>query len=180
MLESTSVNDTEKGLPSPVLTASLAPLVPLRNYPPLHGSGNNNIDDPPEKVSTETAHPTAVQKVPQPPTKSAYRKASRWILFQLWFNTYRYVAPSPDPLRKGHLLHFHPPRKLFTLVISTNIAGIICAMTGRWNHPRNYSGACVLGNLLLAILMRNELFGRFLYLIVNACFAKVVNDLDFC
>jgi len=31
----------------------------------------------------------------------------------------------------------------------------------------------VLGNLLVAILMRNELFGRLLYLIVNTCFTKV-------
>ena len=62
--------------------------------------------------------------------------------------------------------------------MSINIAGIICTVTGKWNHPRSYSGACVLGNLLLAILMRNELFGRFLYLIVNTCFAKVV--LGFC
>lgn len=30
-----------------------------------------------------------------------------------------------------------------------------------------------LGNLYIAILMRNELFGRFLYLFVNTCFAKV-------
>ena len=30
-----------------------------------------------------------------------------------------------------------------------------------------------LGNLNFAILMRNELFGRFLYLFVNTCFAKV-------
>ena len=29
------------------------------------------------------------------------------------------------------------------------------------------------GNLNFAILMRNELFGRFLYLFVNTCFAKV-------
>jgi hypothetical protein len=30
-----------------------------------------------------------------------------------------------------------------------------------------------LGNLNVAILVRNELFGRFLYWFVNACFAKV-------
>jgi len=42
-----------------------------------------------------------------------------------------------------------------------------------WHYPRKYTGALVLGNLLAAIMMRNELFGRLLYLIVNTCFAKV-------
>ena len=40
-------------------------------------------------------------------------------------------------------------------------------------YPRNYTGAFILGNLLAAILVRNELFGRFLYLFVNTLFAKV-------
>jgi hypothetical protein len=31
----------------------------------------------------------------------------------------------------------------------------------------------VLGNLLAAVLVRNEVFGRILYAIVNNCFAKV-------
>ena len=42
-----------------------------------------------------------------------------------------------------------------------------------WHYPRKYTGALVLGNLLAAVMMRNELFGRLLYLIVNVCFAKV-------
>lgn len=42
-----------------------------------------------------------------------------------------------------------------------------------WHYPRRYTGALVLGNLLVAIMVRNELFGRLLYLIVNTCFAKV-------
>ena len=63
--------------------------------------------------------------------------------------------------------------KLFTLVVSINLTGLILAATGKWSYPRDYSGACVLGNLLVAILMRNELFGRLLYLIVSTLFAKV-------
>lgn len=55
-----------------------------------------------------------------------------------------------------------------------NIVGIVLAATGKWQYPRHYTGACVLGNLLVAILMRNELFCRLLYLVVNTCFAKVV------
>ncbi|KNZ74883.1 hypothetical protein J132_05882 [Termitomyces sp. J132] len=90
--------------------------------------------------------------IPPPSTKKlAPRKVSIWIRGQLWFNTYR---------------------KLFTFVVSLNIVGVILAATGKWQYPRHYSGACVLGNLLVAILMRNELFGRLLYLIVNTLFAK--------
>ncbi|KAJ6577540.1 hypothetical protein B0H19DRAFT_1120308 [Mycena capillaripes] len=83
--------------------------------------------------------------------KKKKRKASRWIRFQLWFNTYR---------------------KFFTVVVALNLAGLLLAITGHWEYPRRYTGAFVLGNLQAAILVRNELFGRFLYLVVNTLFAK--------
>ncbi|KAJ7072637.1 hypothetical protein C8F01DRAFT_1243674 [Mycena amicta] len=84
------------------------------------------------------------------PHKSKLR-TSRTIKFQLWFNTYR---------------------KLFTFVVTLNLVGLLLAATSTWQYPRRYSGAMVLGNLQMAILMRNELFGRFLYLFVNTLFAK--------
>lgn len=59
-----------------------------------------------------------------------------------------------------------------------NLVGIGLAIANVWKYPRNYTGAFVLGNLLTAILMRNELFGRFLYLIINTLFAKVSNIFD--
>jgi hypothetical protein len=68
----------------------------------------------------------------------------RWILFQLWFNTYR---------------------KFFTFVTLLNLVGIIMAALGRFKYAQHHLGALVLGNLLCAILMRNELFLRFLYII---------------
>jgi hypothetical protein len=71
------------------------------------------------------------------------------------------------------------PRKFFTVVVLFNAIGIVLAATGVWNYPRNYTSALVLGNLLTAILMRNELFGRFLYLFVNTLFAKVSSILEF-
>ena len=122
MLELPSANEVEKGLASPALTGSFATTVPPRNSLPPQGSGR--IDShPPEKVSTEetkslgpmrpiTAPQTAGQsslKVRQPPTKSASRKTSRWIKFQLWFNTYRYVASSLDSQRKSHRLYLTVP-----------------------------------------------------------------------
>ena len=64
-------------------------------------------------------------------------------------------------------------RKFFTVVMIFNITAMVLAIAGVWDYPRRYTGAMVLGNLYTAILIRNELFGRFLYLVVNALFAKV-------
>ncbi len=64
-------------------------------------------------------------------------------------------------------------RKFFTFIVLLNVAGLIVAIMDVWPYPRNYTDALVLGNLLAAILVRNELFGRLLYLLVNRLFAKV-------
>jgi len=69
-------------------------------------------------------------------------KISRWILFNLWFNTYR---------------------KFFTFITLLNLAGIIMLALDRFPYAKNHQGALVLGNLLAAILMRNELWFRFMY-----------------
>ncbi|KAH9998969.1 hypothetical protein BJV77DRAFT_1064469 [Russula vinacea] len=84
----------------------------------------------------------------EPPVK---RKVSKWILWSLWFNTYR---------------------KLFTFVVTLNMVGLVLAATGHFPYALKRTSAMALGNLNFAILMRNELFGRFLYLFVNTCFAK--------
>ncbi|KZT39298.1 hypothetical protein SISSUDRAFT_984981 [Sistotremastrum suecicum HHB10207 ss-3] len=78
-------------------------------------------------------------------------KTSRMIRFRLWFNTYR---------------------KFFTFIVILNFVGVVLALSGHFEYARKYPGAFVLGNLLTAILMRNEIFGRFLYLVVNTLFAK--------
>ncbi|KAF8686566.1 hypothetical protein RHS04_00062 [Rhizoctonia solani] len=49
---------------------------------------------------------------------------------------------------------------------------IVLAGIGRFEYAVNHSGALVLGNLLCAVMMRNELFLRFLFLIANTFFAK--------
>ncbi|KAJ6520743.1 hypothetical protein B0H19DRAFT_102692 [Mycena capillaripes] len=107
----------------------------------------------PQDSALSTPAPSTKGKDDGPPrafTKPK-RKTSRRIRFQLWFNTYR---------------------KFYTLTVTLNLIGLILAATGKWQYPRRYTGAFVLGNLQAAILMRNELFGRFLYLIVNTLFAK--------
>jgi hypothetical protein len=88
-------------------------------------------------IPAPRAPPAAAKKPPKP-------KVSRWIRFQLWFNTYR---------------------KFFTFVTLLNLTGIILTALGRFPYAENHLGALVLGNLLCAVLMRNELFLRILYMI---------------
>ncbi len=59
------------------------------------------------------------------------------------------------------------------LVVTLNAVGIAFAASGHFPYAEKWTGAIALGNLNCAILMRNELFGRFLYMYVNTCFAKV-------
>jgi hypothetical protein len=73
------------------------------------------------------------------PTK---KKVPRWVLADLWFNTYR---------------------KFFTFITLLNLTGIIMTALGRFPYAENHLGALVLGNLLAAVLFRNELWMRFLY-----------------
>ena len=115
-------------------------------------------------------YPPSVLRPQQPlPELECRQEASRWIRFQLWFNTYRCDGnPHPYP---GFVPLTPSFRKLFTLVVSINITGILCAVIRKQGHPRE---CYILGNLLAAILMRSELSGRVLHLIVNTCFAKVV------
>ncbi|KAI6036649.1 hypothetical protein BKA83DRAFT_85445 [Pisolithus microcarpus] len=78
-------------------------------------------------------------------------KASNYVLFIIWYNAYR---------------------RFFTVVFTLNFIGLGLAIADRWPYAKKYPGALVLGNLNLAVLMRNEVFGRILYLFVNTCFAK--------
>ena len=64
-------------------------------------------------------------------------------------------------------------RKFFTIIVTFNLVGLILAIQDVWQYPWGYSSPLCLGNLLAAILVRNELFGRILYLLVNKLFAKV-------
>ena len=64
-------------------------------------------------------------------------------------------------------------RKLFTFVITLNTIALVLAASGHFPYAIKWTSAMALGNLNFAVLMRNELFGRFLYSFVNTCFAKV-------
>lgn len=63
--------------------------------------------------------------------------------------------------------------KLFTFVFTINMIGIGLAASGHFPYAVKYNGAMAVANFNFAILMRNEIFGRLLYLFVNTLFAKV-------
>ncbi|KAJ7188900.1 hypothetical protein C8R46DRAFT_1206015 [Mycena filopes] len=107
----------------------------------------------PTTRSTPTPLPSTTPKNIPPLVfpKSKSKTQCDIVEYQLWFNTYR---------------------KFFTIIVAFNLTALLLAALGKWEYPRRYTGAFVLGNLQAAILVRNELFGRFLYLIVNTLFAK--------
>ncbi|KAG5639481.1 hypothetical protein H0H81_001603 [Sphagnurus paluster] len=160
MSSTSSIDDAEKGILDHELSVTLTLPTTVGLLPSASQDSRDTSESSLDLQATKDLKPVVAPTPPTPqpalipplPTKKpAPRKVSRWIQFQLWFNTYR---------------------KFFTFVMCINLTGIILAATGKWKYPRHYTGAMVLGNLLTAILMRNELFGRFLYLVVNTLFAK--------
>lgn len=155
-----SIDDAEKGLydstlelvaPAPFVYAGQGRsthLHPLSSpVSPVH-EGITPCTSVPELVlpkarKNEISHVEVVGNPVKKPTPTK-PKISRWVLFELWFNVYR---------------------RFFTFVVAFNLTGIILAATGHFKYAENHLGALVLGNLLMAILMRNELFVRFLYLL---------------
>lgn len=53
------------------------------------------------------------------------------------------------------------------------MVGLVIAASGHFPYAVKYSGSIAVANFNFSILMRNEVFGRFLYLFVNTLFAKV-------
>lgn len=76
---------------------------------------------------------------------------SKWVKFQLWYSAYR---------------------RFFTVVVTFNFISIVLTCLGRFPYAQKNVGAFILGNLCTAVLMRNELFGRLLYLIANTLLRK--------
>ncbi|MAD81432.1 MAG: hypothetical protein CL912_00580 [Deltaproteobacteria bacterium] len=146
-------DDAEKGLYDS--TSSLPILPPLAR---LDGRPQNHIDTTLSPTSPIHEGITPFSSVPMlslswpegkapkltPIAPRKPVKECRWIRCQLWFNTYR---------------------KFFTFVTLLNLAGIIMVSLGRFPYAESHTGALVLGNLLTAVLMRNELFLRVLYII---------------
>ncbi|KAH7338408.1 hypothetical protein B0J17DRAFT_768525 [Rhizoctonia solani] len=63
-------------------------------------------------------------------------------------------------------------RKFFTFIVLFELAGMIAAGLGHFPYAHDNTGGIVIGNILAGVVVRNELFGRLLYLIANTFFAK--------
>ncbi|KAG8893112.1 hypothetical protein FRB99_002197, partial [Tulasnella sp. 403] len=146
--------------PAPTLlpSASVVPTLPCTSSSPAIGDMEPKLEDTVggrtsiQKLS-EKGEVQHVEVVSRLPTASQHTPivASRWVRFQLFFNTYR---------------------KFFTVVVVLNGIGIIFAALDRFPYAKNNTGALILGNLCTAVLMRNEIFGRILYLLVNTLLRK--------
>jgi hypothetical protein len=124
------------------LSAHLSPVSPVHNgITPLSSVPELSLAKTEDWKTTSAKSSEELLKKP-PPTPKA--KISKWILFNLWFNTYR---------------------KFFTFVTILNLVGIIMAALNRFPYAENHLGALVLGNLLCAVMFRNELWMRFLYMV---------------
>jgi hypothetical protein len=156
---SQDLDDAEKGLYDNTQSLTVLPLAHIDQKTPIHIDSLLSPISPIHEGITPfssvtrlslawpTGWKTPTPTVPDPEVNKPERpkqKISQWILFLLWFNTYR---------------------KFFTFVTLLNLAGIIMAALDRFPYAENHLGALVLGNLLCAVLMRNELFLRFLYTI---------------
>lgn len=62
-------------------------------------------------------------------------------------------------------LWFYAYRQLFIFVVLFNTVGMILALIDEFPYAQDHPGALVLGNLLFAVLMRNELLLRGLYML---------------
>ncbi|KAF9050714.1 hypothetical protein BDZ89DRAFT_1098750 [Hymenopellis radicata] len=142
MLLAKALNDAELGL------AAVVPTLEQEKAPARPGAQASSSESSLQKKEPDlTVTAPAVAVKPKP----AKKKVSRWTLWTLWFNTYR---------------------KFFIFTFGLNMIGLVLAATGHFPYAVKFSGAMVVGNLNFAILMRNEIFGRILYGIVNFCFAK--------
>ena len=132
------------------------------------GLVNGKVEESKPSTVLPSGVPVSSSVATKPPAQK--KKVSKWILWTLWFNTYRCVSAIMSTSR---ISDFVSNRKLFTFVVTLNGLGLVFAASGHYSYAERWTGAMVLGNLNFAILMRNEIFGRFLYLFVNTCFAKV-------
>ena len=58
-------------------------------------------------------------------------------------------------------------------IVSLELAGMIAAGAGKFPYAHNNTGGIIIGNILAGVVVRNEVFGRMLYIVINGLFAKV-------
>jgi hypothetical protein len=160
--------DPEKGLlDSQVVSYNGDVKAPLSTVDPAFPSSKEKDT----AVTTTTKEVTATTKPSKPPPKPK-KKVPIWIVWTLWFNTYRYIGSIAIKADDRYLALLFI-RKFFTFCFGFNMLGLALAASGHFPYGVKYDGAIVVANFNMAILMRNEVFGRLLYLLVNTLFAKV-------
>jgi hypothetical protein len=151
---SSQLDDAEKGIldnsnqlpiiPPTALTREALSLPLTKATPsPTQGVLTPHLTSATTLAQEEKPQPATSEKPSSPPRPPA-RNTRKRTKFALWFNPYR---------------------QFFTFCVTLNGIGIVLAAVDKFPYARNHLGALILGNLLMAILVRNELFGRFLYLI---------------
>ncbi|KAL7283221.1 hypothetical protein ACG7TL_002648 [Trametes sanguinea] len=139
-------DDAEKGVNEQVI------VYPVEKKPLTFPSDEKKDLFPNEKKDAAALQPPQVKRDPYALQKGApKKKVSKWIIVKLWYNTYR---------------------KLFTIAFSINMIMFGFAVSGHWPYAVKFAGAFAVANFNVSILVRNEIFGRILYLIVNTLFAK--------
>lgn len=111
--------------------------------------------------------------------KTVPPRFGRWIRVQWFMTTYRawnmiYLVSATVSDAPSFCLTL--TGKFFLFVVTFNLVGMILSATGHFSYARTHTGAILLGNLLTAVLMRNELFLRVLYFLTNHLLAKVSID----
>lgn len=95
---------------------------------------------------------------------------SKWTRFRIWYNLYRQVCPHQSSLCHANLI---PSPQFFTLALTLNAVGILLAALGRLPYAQNRTAAISLGNVLAAVVFRNELLLRGLFWVLVKLFQKV-------
>ncbi|EIW60578.1 uncharacterized protein TRAVEDRAFT_19223 [Trametes versicolor FP-101664 SS1] len=139
-------DDAEKGVSDSVV------VYPVDKKPAAFPVDEKNTVFLDEKKDVAPFQPPQVKRDPYALVKGApKREATKLTVFLLWYNMYR---------------------KLFTIAFTANIIMFGFAVSGHWPYATMYAGAFAVANFNTALLVRNEIFGRFLYLFCNTFFAK--------
>lgn len=106
------------------------------------------------------------------------RKLGKWVELQWFLTPYRAFISFKLSSRTSSESCFMLLGKFYIFIVTLNLVGIILSATGHFAYGRTHTGAILLGNLLMAVLMRNELFLRVLYFLTNTLLAKVSTRLS--
>jgi hypothetical protein len=136
---------------------------------PLPGEGGQRLDQRPadngHDAATEISFPSSVASTPLPAASQKTLELAAEMEKQSAKTVTRAAPPPPYKARRSTRIRlwFNTYTQFFILSTSFNFAGLIMAVLGRFPYAEKQAGGLVLGNILTAVLMRNEVFMRILY-----------------